>query len=372
MVICENVDRKIIPIASGKGGVGKTVLAANLALALADGGKRTVAVDLDLGGSNLHTCLGIRNINPGVGNLLADSSFRIKDIVVRTQYRNLEFVPGDVLVPGLSAITHTQRKRIAKQLLSVDADYLILDLGSGTSDAALDFFLVSNGGIVVTTPQPTAVTNAYGFLKNLVFRFLQRALSGNKQVSEYLKSLNSEHTPQSSPTVSQVLSRLNKIDKEKALTAKNYLSMLHPKLVINFSHSPDDTDEGLKVRDLCRKNLDIDVECIGLIGRNGAVDNSVAERVPLLRFEPDSVAAFQIGRIAGKILAEPRFPLCTTGTSAGENSYDLVREESRQDFLKQSGADMPDVDDLMQVIEGQKKQIDDLKGTVRILTLRNM
>jgi flagellar biosynthesis protein FlhG len=372
MVICENVERKIIPIASGKGGVGKTVLAANLALALADGGRRTVAVDLDLGGSNLHTCLGIRNINPGVGNLLADSAFRFKDIIVRTQYQNLMFAPGDVLVPGLSAITHAQRRSIAKQLLSVNADYLILDLGSGTGDAVLDFFLVSNGGIVVTTPQPTSITNAYGFLKNLVFRFLQRALSGNKEVSEYLKSLNRERAPQSSPTVSQVLSRLKKIDREKAQTAQNYLSLLHPKLVINLSHSPDDTDEGLKIRDLCRKNLDIDLDCIGVIGRNGAVDKSVAERIPLLRFEPESVVALQIGRIAGKILAEPRFPLCTAGTSRGDNSYDLAREESRQDFLKQSGVDEPDVEDLMQVIEGQKKQIDDLKGTLRILTLRNM
>ena len=372
MVISENVDRKIIPIASGKGGVGKTMLAANLALALADSGRRTVAIDLDLGGSNLHTCLGIRNINAGVGNLLSDSSLRFRDILVKTRYPNLMFLPGDVLVTGISAIPHSQRRRIVKQLLCVDADYLLLDLGSGTHNAVLDFFLVSNSGIIVTTPQPTAVTNAYGFLKNMVFRFLQRALAGNSEVSKYLKSLNRERTPQSTPTVSQVLSRLNKIDKEIASTAENYLSMLHPKLVINFSHSPHDTDEGLKVHDLCRKNLDIDVECIGIIGRTSTVDKSLAERVPLLRFEPDSVAALQIERIAGKILAEPRFPLCAAGPSPGENSYDLTREESQQDFLEQSGADVPDVDDLIQVIEGQKQQIDDLKGTVRILTLRNV
>ncbi|MBN2322264.1 MAG: P-loop NTPase [Spirochaetes bacterium] len=372
MVICENVDRKIIPIASGKGGVGKTVLAANLALALADGGRKTIAVDLDLGGSNLHTCLGIKNINPGVGNLLADKSLRFKDLLLRTRYHNLMFVPGDVLVPGLSEIIHVQRKRIVKQLLSIDADYLILDLGSGTSDAVLDFFLVSNCGILVTTPQPTAVTNAYGFFKNLVFRFLRRALSGNKKVSEYLISLGSERAPQSSPTVPQILSRLNKIDKGKAQAAQDYLSMLHPKLVINFSHSPDDTDAGLKIRDLCKKNLNIDMECIGLIGHNGAVDKSVADRVPLLRFEPDSVAALQIGRIAGRILSEPGFPLCTSEASFGKKSFDLVREESHQDFLNKSKADMPDVNDLMQVIEGQKRQIDDLRGTVRILTLRNM
>jgi flagellar biosynthesis protein FlhG len=70
MVINENVSKKIIPIAGGKGGVGKTIITANLAIELAKNGKNVVVIDLDLGGSNLHTYLGMKNTKLGIGNFL--------------------------------------------------------------------------------------------------------------------------------------------------------------------------------------------------------------------------------------------------------------------------------------------------------------
>ncbi|MCK5736715.1 MAG: P-loop NTPase, partial [Spirochaetaceae bacterium] len=77
MILNENVERKIIPIAGGKGGVGKSVIAVNLALSMSMFGKKTVLVDLDLGGSNLHTMLGLRNSNPGMGNFVSGRKFSV-------------------------------------------------------------------------------------------------------------------------------------------------------------------------------------------------------------------------------------------------------------------------------------------------------
>ncbi|HUT64868.1 MAG TPA: AAA family ATPase [Spirochaetota bacterium] len=388
MVINENVDRKIIPVASGKGGVGKTVLAVNLALALAGGGKKTVLVDLDLGSSNLHTCLGIKNVNPGVGNLLSDSELDFKDILTETPYRGLRFVPGDVLITGLAGISHSQRKRVARQILKIDADYVIIDLGSGTSTAVLDFFLVSNSGIIMTTPQPTAVTNAFAFLKNLMFRFLQRALSSSKEVSRYIKSVNKERLPLSTPTVLQILSKMKEIDPEAAGKAALYISMMHPKLVVNFARTPNDLLAGSKLRDLTKRNLDVDLECMGLIYADKAVDSSVLERVPLLRFDPEAVSSIQIKRIAQKIVEAPNFPLMTKGAggSSGSggpvgskeyaDSFELAHAEAEEDFRVSSdgppGVEASDVENLINVIAEQKRRIDELKGTVRMLTLRDM
>ena len=379
MVINENVNRKILPVASGKGGVGKTVLAANLALALAEGGEKTVQIDLDLGGSNLHTCLGIKNINPGVGNLLSSSELGFKDIVMDTPYRGLRFIPGDVLVTGLAAINRQQRKRISGQILKIDADYIIVDLGSGTSAAVLDFFLMSNSGFIVTTPQPTSVTNAFAFLKNLLFRFLQRAMSSASEVSDYIKSLGKESLPHSTPTFSQVLSRIKDIDNEAAEKAGLYLSMIHPKLVINLAQTPDDLSAGVKLRDLVRRNLDVELECMGLIYTDKAVDRSVLERVPLLRFDPEAVASVQINRIAKKIVQSPRFPLTEERREvqkAYEDSFELIYAEAEEDFSvseeKPSGVEASDVEKLIRVITEQKRRIDELKGTVRMLTLRDM
>ena len=78
---------KIVPIASGKGGVGKTFLTANLAIALAEAGHRTIAVDMDLGGSNLYSFLGIPNRFPGIGDFLKARSAELEDLQVKTGYR---------------------------------------------------------------------------------------------------------------------------------------------------------------------------------------------------------------------------------------------------------------------------------------------
>ena len=82
----------IIPIASGKGGVGKSFLAANLAIALAKLGKQVIVADLDFGGSNLHTCLGLNNIYPGIGDFLRARYPKLKDLLVTTDDQNLKFL----------------------------------------------------------------------------------------------------------------------------------------------------------------------------------------------------------------------------------------------------------------------------------------
>ena len=90
---------QIIPIASGKGGVGKSLIAANLAIALGQAGKKVVLADLDLGASNLHLVLGIQGRKNGIGSFLIKAA-EFKDIIVDTDYENLRFVPGDSEIPG--------------------------------------------------------------------------------------------------------------------------------------------------------------------------------------------------------------------------------------------------------------------------------
>ena len=92
------MDRIIIPIASGKGGVGKSFMAANIAIALAGLGKKVIAADLDFGGSNLHTCFGMHNTHPGIGDYLRAKYGKLEDLLVNTNTDNLQFLAGDALV----------------------------------------------------------------------------------------------------------------------------------------------------------------------------------------------------------------------------------------------------------------------------------
>ena len=160
----------ILPIGSGKGGVGKSLLATNLSIALAEAGRKVVLADLDLGASNAHTMLGIRSVNRGIRTFLSVPRMSFAEIVLPTEYNGLSFIPGDAEVPGIANLKAVQKKRLVRCLESLAADFLVLDLGPGAGANSLDFFLMSALGIVVTTPALTAVLNAYLFLKNVVFR----------------------------------------------------------------------------------------------------------------------------------------------------------------------------------------------------------
>ena len=150
---------QIIPVASGKGGVGKSLLSANLSIALGQAGKKTVLADLDLGASNLHLAIG-QHVDPAasLGAWLTDKG-EFEDIIVPTDYENVSFIAGDSQIPGLTSLKPFQKTKLVRSFQNIDADYLILDLGAGTHQIILDMFLLSAQGIIVTAPTVTATLN---------------------------------------------------------------------------------------------------------------------------------------------------------------------------------------------------------------------
>ncbi len=375
MVITENVKRKIIPIASGKGGVGKTVIAGNLALEVALNGKRTVLIDMDLGGSNLHTVLGLRNTNQGIGNFLTGRGVKFADILVKTPYQNLQFIPGDVLVAGTADIQSSQRQKLFSSINDLDADYIFIDLGSGSSMRVLDFFLISNSGFVVVTPQTTSILNAFGFIKSLVFRFLHRAFASNKAVLSCMRDALKEKKPGSSLTVGEMLEKMGRGSAAAARKVRKYLSTLHPKLIVNMASSPDDLRITEKFRDLVRENFEIDVECMGLIYADTSVDESIAALKPLVVSHRDSIAARELVRIARKVLQSERFPIMPLELDYYADSFELAQIEASSDFEELKVSHKPeealDFEPLLGIINMQRKEIAELRSTVRMLTMKN-
>ena len=119
----------ILPIGSGKGGVGKSLLATNLSIALAEAGRTVVLVDLDLGASNAHTMLGIRSVSRGIGTFLSVPRTSFDEIVLPTEYDGLSFVAGDAEMPGTAILKPAQKKRLVRCLESLACDFMVLDLG---------------------------------------------------------------------------------------------------------------------------------------------------------------------------------------------------------------------------------------------------
>jgi len=373
VVINENVKRKIIPVAGGKGGVGKTFLVSNLSIALAENGKDAVAVDLDLGSSNLHTFLGIKNTSSGVGNLLCRKRMSFQELLVPTSYDKLRFVPGDALVSGLSNILFAQKKRIVDGILSIDAEYIIIDLGSGTNSTILDFFLISNSGFIVTSPLTTSILNAYSFLKALLFRFFLRAFAEQNEIIKYLKSVMKEKKPGSSAPVSEILRKISRIDRKAGEKAENYMKILQPKIVVNLAKTPDDLLIVDKLRDLIHESLSLDVECMGVVYSDSAVDSALAANRPLAEFERSSIAYRDVERISLKIIQSDKFPQMPLDLSYYKDSFELAQIEAQNDWEEMQAVERSkeevDAGDLIAVMSAQKRKISELQGIIRNLTM---
>ncbi len=376
MILCENTYRKIIPIASGKGGVGKTVLAANIGIALGKAGYRTVLVDLDLGGSNLHSVLGIKNKYLGIGNFVSGKLVPFKDIVLRTEFPNLFFIPGDVLVPGTADLIYAQRKSIIGNLLKLEMDYIILDLGSGSHFPTLDFFLTSNAGILVVVPQVPSILNTYSLLKNTLFRLLNRAFAKQKVVAEYLKKIQKETSPNSIPAIGKIITEISRLDPESGIQARQYIQSLKPHLIVNMAKGPEDLAIVESLRNLVQKNLEIPLGCLGVVFRDEVVHASVEEMRPLLLHAPESLIAKQITRIAEKIGQSKNFPDLPLDLSEYKDSFELAEIESHYDLAETGTAEAKKQEEgltpeeFITVLTAQQKKINELQGTIRMLTLR--
>jgi flagellar biosynthesis protein FlhG len=160
--------------------VGKSTMVANLGIALGKAGKTVLLVDLDLGGSNLHTCLGVNNPKLGLSQFIYKKVDHIEDLIVETPYPKVYLIAGDGLIPGTANIPFFIKRKLIKELQGMVADFVLLDLGAGTTNNTLDFFLMSPTAMLVTVPETTAILNAYSFLKSALYRALFRSYKAKK------------------------------------------------------------------------------------------------------------------------------------------------------------------------------------------------
>lgn len=154
---------RIITISSGKGGVGKTNIAVNMGIAYAQMGKKVIVMDADLGLANVNVCLGI--IPKYNLYQLIKKQKTMKEIIIDTNF-GIQIVAG---ASGFSKIANLSEKERSDFIKEIDvlgyADILIIDTGAGVSQNVLDFIIAADEAVIITTPEPTAITDAYGIIK---------------------------------------------------------------------------------------------------------------------------------------------------------------------------------------------------------------
>ena len=174
---------RIIAIGGGKGGVGKTTVAANLALMIGRVGFRVVLVDVDLGAANLHTTLNFLRPRHTLADYLDHKTDDLGSLAVDIT-STVRLVAGTSR-PGAANLLATERLRLLRGIASIDADVIIVDVGAGTSYTVVDTFAAADHKLLVISPQLTSVHNAYAMLKACVHRVLRRHL-GMSDVLEHL------------------------------------------------------------------------------------------------------------------------------------------------------------------------------------------
>ncbi|MCB9555532.1 MAG: MinD/ParA family protein [Deltaproteobacteria bacterium] len=161
---------KTVAISSGKGGVGKTTVAVNLGIALSKAGKRVLLFDADLGLANVDILLGM-SAEHTLADVL-DESVSMESVLLKAP-GGLTVLPAGSGILRLERLSPTQRVRLTKKLHDISRDYdlLLLDTGAGLTENVLFFASTADEVLMVTTPEPTALTDAYALIKILTTNY---------------------------------------------------------------------------------------------------------------------------------------------------------------------------------------------------------
>lgn len=242
---------KVIAVASGKGGVGKSNFTVNIALELSKMGNRVMILDADLGLANVDILLGI-NPKFNLSHVIREEK-DIKDIITETEY-GIKVIASGSGVKELVNLSNQQRSKFIEKISELEdmVDVLLIDLGAGISKNTLSFMYAADYSIVITTPEPTALMDAYGLIK---------VASSNRQTVPL-------------------------------------------KLVVNMVNTREEAKEiASRVILLSRRFLNIFVEPYGYIYRDRSVLSGVMNQKPFSVMHPSSKASQCIQEIADRISA---------------------------------------------------------------------
>jgi len=291
----------IIPIAAGKGGVGKSLITANLGIALAGMGYETVVVDMDLGGSNLHSFLGLPNRFPGVGDFLRARNAALPELLVSTEFPHLKFLPGDGRMPFLANIPYAQKLRLITHVKGLPARYILLDLGGGTAFNTLDFFRVSFHGFVVVTPEYPSIMSMLAFLKLFLLRTIERHFAGDRRIRDMLGDFYKESMVEAPTNMDTLRSRVSVIDAAAGSKMKTIFEHYRPRVLFNRVERPEEAELAEQIDESLSKMLSLAADYFGVIFEDPKVRESVRRRTPFFSYAPDSMAARGIKRTAERV-----------------------------------------------------------------------
>lgn len=294
--VLSNGTAKVWAVAGGKGGTGKSVISANLGIALANIGYSVVLIDGDLGGANLHTVLNIRHPQYNLNDFLQNQKASLKDILLETPAKSLKLISGGSELIGIANIQHSKKTKLLRHIMMLPADFIIVDLGAGQSYNTLDFFNLSNEGIVVTNPEPTAKLDAYSFIKNVIYRKILSSYKKDTPVYKLIKKklVDERHKSFQLPRLPEIVGKDFPDEAEKL---SEILSSYKPRLILNKVRRARQLGEGNQLVTLASEYLGINLTYLGHIESDQKVTDASEVMMPFVLKYPRSKASQNLFRI---------------------------------------------------------------------------
>lgn len=309
-------EKTIWSVGGGKGGIGKSITTANIGCALARAGKRVMLVDADLGGANLHTYFGIKFPPKGLDDLMKGRVADLNEAAVETELPGLKLICGAGEFLGIANPGFAQKQKLIASIKKLDADFIIVDLGAGSSFNVLDFFAISNEGIVVIVPEPAAIQNAYIFLKSFVYRRLQRLFSDDPEMTALIKDATDVRSPRAVKSFSDLCERMAAANRGAAERALGEVRAYRPRLILNMAATNDDLKVVDAFKAAAKTFLGMETEFAGTLFSRPSVKAAARKMRPFM-LDPSATDAHRdVEEIVSRLL--PAVPQAPQPTGAPE------------------------------------------------------
>jgi len=289
--------RQVWSVGGGKGGIGKSLITAALGYHLARAGRKVVLVDADLGGANLHTCLGLSGPTLTLGDFICRRAERIEDVLVETGVPGLRLISGSADFLGAANIKYAQKVRVLNRIRALDVDIVLMDLGAGTSFNIIDFFLVSDVGILTVVPEPTSIENGYRFIKSALYRRL-RAAAAHGAVRAIVDSALDPRNPLGIRNPIDLLAVVEREHPASVPVLKEQMATFHPRFVVNQARDASDVSIGHQLVTACARHLGVKATYAGYVPFDDTVWRCVRQRRLFASAMPDCPSAQKVRELA--------------------------------------------------------------------------
>lgn len=300
----------VIGVGGAKGGIGKSLFAANLAVIFAGMGYKTIAVDLDLGGANLHLYLGKTGLTYTVNDFLKKNVSSLDKVLEQTDF-GPGLIGGNSSCLGAGNIGFARKLKLMKAVRSLDADVVVADLGGDTAFNVLDFFLSAHAGLVMTTCDPAAYLEAYAFIKVGLYRKLDRIFGPESfysgPVDPVLRRMIQSAIRTPEPSAKTCMAGLRKKIEARSRDGLRLFdrTMGHysPLLVVNQAGSLQAALPPVhRIQKVCRASLGLDIDSLGFLPDEPGMRKSARTLVPFVTTPEASAYASALKAMAAKVI----------------------------------------------------------------------